>query len=74
MQLPSKTHTSSSSHSAETEMFSGKTPRVNLDLGRPARRATLEDHALKFIERNNRGIWVGILALCAITVLVTERG
>lgn len=39
--------------------------------GRPP---TLEDRALKFIERNNRGIWIGILAVCAVTVLVTERG
>jgi len=45
-----------------------------LETGRPVRRQTLEDQVLKFIERNNRGIWIGILALCTVTVLVTERG
>jgi len=74
MQSSKETVTSSTSHSAETEMLSTETPPANLNPGRPSRRATLEDHALKFIERNNRGIWIGILALCAVTVLVTERG
>jgi hypothetical protein len=74
MQSSTKTNTSSSNHSAETEMPSAETPPSTLETERPVRRPTLEDHVLKFIERNNRGIWIGILALCAVTVLVTERG
>jgi hypothetical protein len=49
------------------------TPSTTLETGRPVHRPTLEDHVLKFIERNNRGIWIGILALCVVTVLVTEH-
>jgi len=74
MQSSKETVTSSTSHSAETEMLSPEIPPANLDTGRPSRRATLEDHAMKFIERYNRSICIGILELCAVTVLVTERG
>ena len=73
MQSSTKTNTSSSDHSAKSEMPSSETPPTSLESGSPVRRATLEDHVLRFIERNNRGIWIGILALCAVTVLVTER-
>ena len=38
-----------------------------------ARRLTLEDRVLKFIEGNNRSIWIGILMICAVTVLLTNR-
>lgn len=74
MQSSTKTNTSSSHHSAETEISPTETPPATLETGRPVGRPTLEDHVLKFIERNNRGIWIGILALCTVTVLVTERG
>jgi len=73
MQSSTKTSTSSSDVGAEPEMSSSETPSTHLEIGSPVRRPTLEDHVLKFIERNNRGIWIGILALCAVTVLVTER-
>jgi hypothetical protein len=74
MQSSTKTNTSSSDHCAEPETRAAGTPPTTLETGRPVRRQTLEDQVLKFIERNNRGIWIGILALCTVTVLVTERG
>ena len=74
MQSSTKTNANASNHSAETEMPSAETPPTTLGTEHLVRRPTLEDHVLKFIERNNRGIWIGILALCAVTVLVTERG
>ena len=38
------------------------------------RKRTLEDHVLKFIEGNNRNIWIGILIVCALTVVLSDRG
>jgi len=73
MQSSTKTNTSSSNHSAEPETSSAVTPPTALEAADPGHRPTLEDHVLKFIERNNRGIWIGILALCVVTVLVTEH-
>jgi hypothetical protein len=74
MQSSTKTNTSASDHCAEPETPRAGTSPTTLETGRPVRRKTLEDQVLKFIERNNRGIWIGILALCAVTVVVTERG
>ena len=37
------------------------------------RKRTLEDHVLKFIEGNNLNIWIGILMVCALTVLLSDR-
>ena len=74
MQSSTTTNANASNHSAETEMSSAEIPPTTFETERPVRQPTLEDHVLKFIERNNRGIWIGILAICAVTVLVTERG
>jgi hypothetical protein len=74
MNSSTKTNTGSSSHGTETELSAAEAQFPNAETERPVRQPTLEDHVLKFIERNNRGIWIGILALCAVTVLVTERG
>jgi hypothetical protein len=74
MNSSTKTNTGSSSHGTETELPAAEAQFPNAETERPVRQPTLEDHVLKFIERNNRGIWTGILALCAVTVLVTERG
>jgi len=74
MNSSSKTDTGSSKHSAATELPAAETQLPNGETERPVRQPTLEDHVLKFIERNNRGIWIGILALCAVTFVLTERG
>ncbi len=74
MNSSTKTNTRSSNHSTETEPPAAQTPAPNAETERPVRQPTLEDHVLKFIERNNRGIWIGILALCAVTFVLTERG
>ena len=74
MNSSSNTNTGSSTHSTETELPAAETQLPNAETERPVRQPTLEDHVLKFIERNNRGIWIGILALCAVTVVLTERG
>jgi hypothetical protein len=74
MNSSTKTNTGSSNHGTETELPAVETQFANAETERPVRHPTLEDHVLKFIERNNRGIWIGILALCAVTAMVTERG
>jgi len=51
---------------------SGRTDEGNGPV-RPRKR-TLEDHVLKFIEGNNLNIWIGILMVCALAVLLSDRG
>ncbi len=51
---------------------SGETDEANSPV-RPRKR-TLEDHVLKFIEGNNLNIWIGILIVCALTVVLFDRG
>jgi hypothetical protein len=74
MNSSTKANTGLSSHRTETEVPAAETQFNNAETERQVRQRTLEDHVLKFIEGNTRGIWIGILALCAVTVLVTERG